>query len=209
MLRNSILLGDSGRRVRSILFTSATPAAGKSTIAMHLAIAHAEQGQKTLLIDADLRCPTLHTKLGLESTAGLAQVLTHESSWEAAIVQFPNTPNLHFLPSGAPSWRATDLLGTGIADILDETSRLYDLVIIDAPPMLGFAEPMQLAIAVDGVVIVALAGETSRKAIKAVVDTLRRLRANIVGIALNRMGNHSTNGYYYSRYYNYYQKDQS
>ena len=66
MLRNSILLSDFDRRIRTLLFTSSTPGEGKSTTAMHLAIAHAQQGKKTLLIDADLRRPTLHKKLGVD-----------------------------------------------------------------------------------------------------------------------------------------------
>ena len=94
--------------------------------------------------------------------------------------------------------------------MLDQVGSVYDLVIIDAPPLLGFAEPMQLAIAVDGVVIVAVAGETSRRAIQSVVGTLRRLRANLLGIVLNRTTRSSSNGYYYYDYhYNYYRAQSS
>jgi capsular exopolysaccharide synthesis family protein len=201
MLRNSILLSDLDSRIRSLLLTSATPGEGKSTTAVYLAIAHAQQGKKTLLIDADLRRPTLHKKLGMECESGLSSVLAGECSWKEASIQSDIVPNLHLLPAGPPSRRTTDLLGSKISDILDEATRVYDLVIIDAPPMLGFAEPMQLAIAADAVLVVAIAGETSRKAIRAVMNTLQRLRANIVGLVLNRTSKESGSGYYY--YYEY------
>lgn len=201
MLRNSIVLADFDRRVRSILLTSATPGEGKSTTALHLAIANAQQGKKTLLIDADLRKPTLHKKLGITVDSGLSTSLTGETTWEEAILPISGVPDLHLLPAGPSSRRATDLVGSGVADILDEAGRLYDLIVIDAPPILGFAEPMQLAIAVDGIVLVAVAGETNRKAIISVVSTLRRLNANLLGMVLNRITRDSSNGYYY--YYSY------
>ena len=204
MLRNSILLTDFDRRVRSILLTSATPGDGKSTTAVHLAIANAQQGKKTLLIDADLRKPTLHKKLGLTAELGLSTALTGETTWEQAIIKVPEIPDLHLLTAGPPSRRATDLVGSGVADILDEAARLYDLIIIDAPPIIGFAEPMQLAIAVDGVVLVAVSGETNRKAITSVVAILRRLKANLLGMVLNRITRDSSNGYYYYGYSDYY-----
>jgi polysaccharide biosynthesis transport protein len=204
MLRNSILLSDVDRRLRTILITSATPGEGKSTAAMHLAVAHADQGKKTLLIDADLRRPTLDKKLGIsDSGPGLTGIMLGEASLEDSIIQIPQVPNLHVVPAGAASRRASDLIGGNIADILDEAVRTYDLTILDAPPMLGFAEAMQLAIAVDGVVVIAVAGETNRKAVTMVVSTLRRLKANLLGIVLNRLSTESGN-YYYYRYYDYY-----
>jgi capsular exopolysaccharide synthesis family protein len=205
MLRNSILLADFDRNLRSILMTSATPGEGKSTVALHLALSHAEQGKKTLIIDADLRRPTLDQKMGLTgSTVGLSAVVLNEVSWVDALIQVPYCPNLHLLAAGQTSRKVSDLLGAALPDVIDEAVRLYDLIIIDAPPILGFAEPMQIASAVDGVVVVAVAGETNRKAIGSVVSALNRLRANLLGIVLNRMSKDSTSGYYYYRYYDYY-----
>lgn len=204
MVRNTVLLADFDRHLRSILFTSATPGEGKTTTALHFALAHAAQGKKTLLIDADLRRPSLHRKLGVTKDTGLSNVLMGECSWRDALMQIVHSPNLDFLPAGPPSRRAADLVGSGVADLLEEASRLYDLVILDAPPLLGFAELMQLGIAADGVVVVALAGETDRKAIGSVVQTLRQLRANVLGIILNRASKNNTGGYYYYQYgYNY------
>jgi capsular exopolysaccharide synthesis family protein len=205
MLRNSILLSDFDRNLRSILLTSATPGEGKSTVAMHLAIAHARQGKKTLLIDADLRRPTLDTKIGLPKTErGLSAVVQNEATWDETVIEVPYCPNLHLLPAGRCSRRISDLVGATLPDVIDDASRLYDLVIVDAPPILGFAEPMQIATIVDGVLIVAVAGETNRKAIGSMLSALRRLKSNVLGIVLNRMTKDSTSGYYYYRYSDYY-----
>ena len=201
MVRNSILLSNFDRRMRSILFTSAVPGEGKSTAALHFAIANAEQGKKTLLIDADLRRPTLHKKMNLQMTAGLSDVLGGEISWHAAVEKHLAINSLEFLAAGSPSKRTADLIGSGMADLLDQVTMNYDLVVVDGPPLLGFAEPMQLAIASDGVVVVAVAGETNRQAILSVVNTLKRLRANIIGIVLNRTSKDTGTGYYY--YYHY------
>jgi capsular exopolysaccharide synthesis family protein len=206
MLRNSVLLSNFDSRLRSVLFTSAAPGEGKTTTAIHLAIAHAEQGKRTLLIDADLRRPTIHKKLGINSEIGLSSVLTGEAKCFEAITPIDGVPNLDVLTAGPSSRRAADVIGAGMADLLDELASKYDLTIIDAPPMLGFAEPMQLARTTDGVVVVAVSGETNRKAIAAVVSTLQRLRANVLGLVLNRMTKEGGNGYYYyySRYDKYY-----
>ena len=107
MLRNSILLADVDRPIRTMLITSATPGEGKSTTAMHLAMAHAEQGRKTLLIDADLRRPTLAKKLGIsDSGPGLGGIMLGQSTLEESIIQLASLPNLHLLPAGAPSRRS-------------------------------------------------------------------------------------------------------
>jgi Mrp family chromosome partitioning ATPase len=113
-------------------------------------------------------------------------------------------PELDILPAGPPSRRASDLVGRGLSEVLEEASREYDLVVLDAPPLLGFAEPLQMATAVDGVVVVARAGETSRKSVASVLATLNRLRAKVVGIVLNEVHKELSDSYYYYGYYRSY-----
>jgi succinoglycan biosynthesis transport protein ExoP len=205
-LRNSILLTDFDRSIRSILVTSATPSEGKSTAAAHLAVAHALQNQKTLLIDADLRRPSVHRCFNIPGATGLSDVLVSGRPWKELLCQPGDVPNLSILPAGPPSRRASDLIGRGIAELLDEAAREFDWVIVDAPPLLGFAEPLQLATVVDGVLVVARAGQTDRKAVASVVGTLRRLRANLIGIVMNEVHHGLGNGYYYSYSYSRYGK---
>jgi capsular exopolysaccharide synthesis family protein len=210
-IRNTILLSDFEGRLRSIVITSAAPSEGKSTIAAHLAIANADRGKKTLIVDADLRRPSLHTKFGFTPREGLSNVLTGELPWQDVVVPVEGWPNLSFLPAGLGSHRAADLIGPRLATLLDEFAKEYDLVFLDSPPLLGFAECLQMAAAADGVLIISRAGETRRKAVAEVISVLSRLRANIIGVVLNQVSqNTSGDGYSYYGYYRYghYQKSE-
>jgi capsular exopolysaccharide synthesis family protein len=203
-LRNSILLTDFDRQLRSVLLTSASPSEGKSTVAAHLAATHAGQHKRTLLIDGDLRRPSVHRLYQVPNSVGLSNVLMQQISWRDAVIRMDELPGLDVLPAGPSTRRASDLIGMGLAELIEEASREYDLVVLDAPPLLGFAEPLQMATVVDGVIVVARAGDTSRKALSSVVTTLTRLRANLVGVVLNEVHREVSASYYY--YYGHYSK---
>jgi len=203
-IRNTILLSDFEGRLRSIVLTSAAPSEGKTTIAAHLAIAYADRGKRTLLVDGDLRRPSLHTKFGLNPQVGFSNVLTGELLWQDVVLPVAGRPNLTILPAGLGSHRAADLIGPRLASLLDEFGKEFDLVILDSPPLLGFAECLQMATAADGVLIISRAGETRRKAVAEVIAALSRLRANIVGVVLNQVSqNTSADGYSNYGYYRY------
>jgi capsular exopolysaccharide synthesis family protein len=210
-IRNTILLSDFEGRLRSIVITSAAPSEGKTTIAAHLAIANADRGKKTLIVDGDLRRPSIHTKFGITPREGLSNVLTGEMPWQDVVLPVEGRPNLSVLPAGLGSHRAADLIGPRLATLLDEFAKEYDLVILDSPPLLGFAECLQMATAADGVLIVSRAGETKRGAVAEVISVLNRLRANVIGVVLNQVSqNTSSDGYSYYGYYHYghYQKSE-
>src|ERR1035441_6615746 len=209
-LRNSILLGTFDRRLKSLMITSAAPSEGKTTTAVHLAIAHAQQKHKTLLIDCDMRRPGIHTRLGINPESGLATVLQNGLKWREKPVKLVELPDLDVLPTGFSSRRAADLIGASLPRILEEASADYDLIVIDTPPMLGFPEPLQMAAAVDGVVLVALAGQTSRNAVGSALNSLQRVRANVVGLVLNEVTKDVSDSYYYGyygKYYKYYRHE--
>jgi capsular exopolysaccharide synthesis family protein len=203
-LRNSILLTDFDRQLKSVLMTSASPSEGKSTVAAHLAATHAQQHKRTLLIDGDLRRPSVHRLFQVPNSVGLSNVLMKQISWLDAVIMTDSPKGLDILPAGPSTRRASDLMGMGLAELIEEVTRDYDLVVLDAPPLLGFAEPLQMATAVDGVIVVARAGDTSRKALSTVIATLARLRANLVGVVLNEVHKEVSAGYYY--YYGHYSK---
>jgi capsular exopolysaccharide synthesis family protein len=212
-LRNSILLSSFDHPLKSLMLSSAAPSEGKTTAAVHLAIAHAQQKHKTLLIDGDLRRPGVHTKLGLVTPqSGLAAALMNGLCWRDKLIQPEAVPGLYVLPAGPSSRRCADLIGASLKQILMQAEAEFDLVIVDAPPILGFPEPLQMAAAVDGVIIVAVAGETNRKAVEAALTTLRRLRANVLGLVLNEITSETSDGYYYhgyyGKYYKYYRAEQ-
>jgi capsular exopolysaccharide synthesis family protein len=208
-LRNTILLSSPNGTIKKLLFTSASPAEGKTTTAVHVAIAHAVQGNRTLLIDADLRRPGTQQILDYKAESGLSGVILENRSWRDVLTSVSSVPNLDILPAGARAGNAASSLEKILPAILHEAEQEYSLVVIDAPPMLGFAEPLQLATLVDGVVIIARAGRTNRKEVATMLHTLRRLGAPIVGIVLNgvtkdlaaRYDYPGTYGAYHSHYY--------
>ncbi len=205
-LRNSILLTDFDRRIRSVLFTSPSPGEGKSTTAVRLAASHAEQMKKTLLIDADLRRPVLHQKLSIQMNVGLSNVLLGETSWNDAVVTVPDLPYLDIITAGPPSRRAADQLGAGIEELLEQAGKTYDLIIVDAPPLLGFSETLQIARVVDGVLVLVRAGQTDRKSVGKVLNLLSRLRANTLGLVINHVSREMGDHYHYYGYSSKYYK---
>jgi len=205
-IRNSILLTDFDRRLRSVMITSATPGEGKSTIAAHLAVTHAEQRHRTLLVDGDLRRPSVHRRFTLPKGLGLSNVLLEQADWRQALLHMESIPDLDILIAGPASRRAADFIGKGLQPILEEATKEYDLVVLDSPPLLGFPEPLQMASFVDGVVVVALAGQTNRKAVASVIKTLGRLRTNVLGLVLNEVHKDVSDTYYYYGYYGKYHK---
>ena len=194
---------------RSILVTSASPAEGKSTIALYLAAAHSQQQRRTLLIDGDMRRPVI--KLGVSNDRGLSDVVNGTMHWREAVQTPYAYPDLDVLSAGPSSRRVADRIGMVLRSILDEAEREYDLVVIDSPPLLGFAEPLEIAALADSVIIVARAGRTNRSAVASVVEQLKRVRANIIGIVLNGVrADMSSQYYYYSpRYYSHYTTSRS
>jgi capsular exopolysaccharide synthesis family protein len=203
-LRDSILLPNASSRPRNLLITSATPREGKTTTAVHLAIVHSQQKRRTLLIDGDLRRPGVYHHVGVKNDVGLSNVINGDSSWRDLLQTPKDLPYLSVLPAGPPSRRAADGLGETLKHILAEAAGEYDLIICDAPPLLGFAESLQVAALVDGVVVVALAGQTERAAVASVLSNLKRLRANVMGLALNEVRADMSERYYYYGYYGKY-----
>lgn len=184
-VRNSILLSDFDQRLRSIVVTSAASSEGKSTLAAHLAVAYAARGKRTLLVDGDLRMPSIHSKFGFEPAEGLSNILGGNTPWQQVVRATKEQSNLHILFGGPSSRRAADLIGPKLSELLDEFAKSYDIVILDAPPVLGFAESLQMASAADGVLMVTRAGATKRKLVATALSDLTRLRAHILGVVLN------------------------
>ena len=203
-LRDSILLPNLDRRPRSLLFTSATPREGKTTTAVHVAVAHSRQKRKTLIIDGDQRRPGVHRHLNVTNDSGLSSVINGEMHWRDAVRNPEAFPNLAVLPAGPASRQAVDCVGSMLKGLLAEAMQDYDLVVLDSPPLLGFAEPLQMAGLVDGVVVVALAGQTNRNAVASVLSSLKRLKANVIGVALNEVHADMSDRYYYYGYYGKY-----
>ena len=203
-LRDSILLPNLANPPRTLLVTSATPREGKTTTAVHLAVVHSQQKRKTLLVDADLRRPSVYGHFGVSNDQGLSDVVNGRAEWRDLLQTPEGMPDLAVLPAGRASRRAADGLGKTLESLLADAANDFDLVICDAPPLLGFAESLQIASLVDGIVIVALAGRTKRPALASVVGNLRRLNTHVMGVVLNEVRQDLSDRYYYYGYYGKY-----
>lgn len=203
-LRNAILLTNFDRNLRSLLVTSAQPGEGKSTVAAHLALTHAMQGSRTLLIDGDMRRPSAHRRFAIENNLGLGGYLQGKASMASLIQKSGASDNLDILTAGSASRRPDDWLRGRMDSIIEDLLTEYQLVVLDAPPLLGFAEPLEMATSVDGVIVVTRAGSTSRKQVASVIQMLTRLRANVLGVVLNQVNKSMSESYSYYGYYGKY-----
>lgn len=174
----------------SLLVTSATRGEGKTTTTACLALTLArELREKVLLVDFDLRSPTLHRALGLPGASwGLAQIL-QQRQFDERFVRATVQPNLDFLPAGRSERPAAELIDTSNVDwFLEEARRRYPLVLIDAAPNLAVPDALILGRAVEGVLYVIKAGSTIRKAAEYGVKVQREARGNLLGVLLNDVG---------------------
>jgi capsular exopolysaccharide synthesis family protein len=177
--------GRSGAYVVSV--TSALPGEGKSTISTNLAVALAQTGARVLLVDADLRRPTVAEILGVEGGVGLTTVLARDAEL-AEVVQEWGTAGLHVLPSGAVPPNPTELLGSpAMRWLVDHVRRAYDYVVIDTSPLLPVADATVLAGLVDGTVVVAHSHRVRRTQLAQALANLERVSASVLGVVLNQV----------------------
>lgn len=187
---------------RSLLVTSARPSEGKSTTAASLARNFSKLGMSVLLVDVDLRNPSLHRALRADSSTGISNYLTGTATM-AELVQATDQPNLSFIPCGPlPPSPAELLAGAKIRAMIADAEANFDLLVIDGPPVMGLADAPLLASAVAGTVLVIEAGQTRRGLAKAAIRRLGLGNARILGGILSKF-NVRTSGYGYGYGYGY------
>jgi capsular exopolysaccharide synthesis family protein len=170
---------------RVLMVSSGNPMEGKSSVAAGLALALAEEGAKVLLVDADLRRPSIARLTGLEGAAGLTNLLLGDVDLES-VVQTWGHETLDVLPSGVVPPNPGALLGSGqLAKVVVDLRKAYEFVIIDSAPLLPLSDPLLLAQHVDGVIVVARAGKTRITRLKETLEGFRRSGADVLGVALN------------------------
>jgi succinoglycan biosynthesis transport protein ExoP len=176
-----------GHAPASILITSADSGDGKSCCAASLAMANAQLGKRTLLIDADLRSPFQHRYFDQPNKAGLSEAISEGRPLVEASRRIEGTSCLDLVVAGERDPIHYNQVGNKVAQLLAQAKAAgYDLVIVDAPPMLGLSEPLEIACSVDGVLVVANAHVTTDRQVIDVIYSLRRVRASVLGIVLNR-----------------------
>ncbi len=188
-------------RVRSLVVSSAAPGDGKTTVALHLAQTAALMGQRVLLVDANLRQPQLHTSLGLPNVQGLSNLLDQNLNPNDVIQQSSMEENLFVLTSGQLLSHSTRMLAsTRMEYLMEQFQAAFDLVIYDAPHLLGFTDVDFLAEHTDGISIVVGIGKTKRSIVTQVLNRLNTFHLPVLGIVANHV-KPSTNSLYSHDYY--------
>jgi tyrosine-protein kinase Etk/Wzc len=198
---NLMFMSTEDEPIRTVLFTSPGPNEGKSTTGLNFAVMLAQQGQRVLLLDADLRRPSLHKALDILREPGLTNLLVGDAELREAIR--PSVlPNLDFLPSGPFPPNPSELLNSKAMErLLEELEGKYTHIILDSPPILAVTDSSVLGAHADGVVVVLRSGETEQKAAERSVDQLRRIGVRVFGAVLNEVATSTPEESYYLQYY--------
>lgn len=203
VVRTNLIYGSAEARPRVLAFTSASPGEGKSTVAAGLAMLFAQNKARVLLIDADLRRPSVHQLLNVPQSPGLSGLLSAEGPVNLVARAGP-VRGLEVVPAGTPQNLSAERLGSeAMKDLIQQARGRYDWVIVDCPPALGLSDASVIATLADGIVVVCSGDKTPRQAVRHVADQLRAVRAAVLGVVLNRVDLHR-HSYYYGRYYSPY-----
>jgi polysaccharide biosynthesis transport protein len=215
-LRTSLLLSNLGAPPKVIMVTSALPQEGKTTTSINCAVVLAQKkDSRVLLIDADLRRPSIHKKLGMDPGNGLSKLLTDsETNLDDVITSTTVLPNLFVLPAGKTPPNPAELLASSnMRDLLADLREKYDHIVIDTPPSLSVTDAVVLSPRADAVVLVIRSGQTTKQALRRSRDILTQVNAKVVGVLLNAVDLSSPDYYYYyeyqSKYARYYRDEDS
>lgn len=204
IIRTNIQYTDVDHPPRSIVITSASPSEGKSTTASNLAHVIAEAGRRVILVDADLRRPSLHRIFGLDRTDGLTGMLVRSEELNGHGNQATELPNLTLVASGPTPPRPADLLAsTRLRDVIGHFTHESDLVVIDSPPILAVTDAAIISTATDGVVLVVDPARSKRRDLVRAREAVEAVGGRILGVVINRLTKQGSGYYYYYYQHNY------
>ncbi len=203
-LRTNLQFASPDAKLETILITSSVPAEGKSTVCSNLAVSIVQTGKDVILVDCDLRKPTVHKTFGLNNAVGLTSVLTGQVAVEDAL-QKTHCEGLSVLTAGPLPPNPTELLQSNVMqEVLKKLKLMGDQVLLDAPPVLPVADSMILSTYVDGVVLVIASRQVPREIALRAKELLQNTNARLLGVVLNQV-RYSSDGDQY--YYNYYTEE--
>ena len=202
-VRTNVHFARLAQEVRTILVTSANPAEGKSTTAANLAMVMAQAGEKVILVDTDMRRPSLHTLFGQPNSFGLTGLLLGEELVLSQGLINPGVRNLRLLPSGPLPPNPSELLSAKRMDNLIKALReAADYVIFDSPPILAVTDASILASVTDATIVVMEMGKDRPDVLQSVKTALEQAQARVLGVVINKAKRSQRDYYYYRRYGN-------
>ncbi|MBS3938729.1 MAG: CpsD/CapB family tyrosine-protein kinase [Peptococcaceae bacterium] len=200
VLRTNLQFSSLDKSLQTIVLTSTAPAEGKSTTGANLSIAFAQTGSKVLLIDADLRRPSLHKVFKISNQIGLTNLLLQSVAADLALREV-GVPNLRVVTSGPIPPNPSEVLGSRrMHELLATLAKSFDYIILDTPPVLAVADSTILASMVDGVLLVVSVAEVSTDKAKKAKAQLEGVKANLLGVVLNGVEHAAEDDYYYYYY---------
>ncbi|AQR95093.1 CpsD/CapB family tyrosine-protein kinase [Clostridium saccharoperbutylacetonicum] len=195
-LRTNIQYSSIDKEIKSIVVTSVNPNEGKSTIVGNLGLSFSQNEKKVIVIDCDLKKPSMHTKFGVSNLIGLSDVLIGNKTLENAIQKYNS--NFHILTSGKIPPNSAEMINSvAMNNLLEGIKMKYDVMIIDSPPLGAFTDGQILAAKSDGVILVVEEGKTKIEAVKEGKNLLNKVGASIIGIVINKMSSDKKKDYYY------------
>ncbi len=198
-IRTALFFSTKGKTNSVIQITSPTPGDGKSTIAANVAVSIAQSGKRVLLLDADMRRPTVHHSFGIKTKEGFPQVLNGEKTWRSAVYECKEIPGLSILPCGDKPSNPAELISTPrVGELVEEMKNHYDFIIIDTPPVLAVTDPCPVAARVDGVILAIRIKKNVKISSDRAAEILHSVGANLIGVVVNGVGNQSSYGSQYS-----------
>ena len=194
-LRTNIQYSSFDKEYKTIVVTSSEPAEGKTTTAGNLAIAIAQGESKVLLIDCDMRKPSLHKRFRISNNYGLSDLLIHKKTMEDVAVQY--NQNLAIISAGKVPPNPSEMLGSkAMTTFLEEMKNHFDYIIMDIPPIGAVTDSQVLSTKVDGTILVVKAGQTKKDVVMNSVNAIKKVNGNLIGTVLNGV-EQSKNKYYY------------
>ncbi|NHC42859.1 CpsD/CapB family tyrosine-protein kinase [Bacillus sp. MM2020_1] len=196
-IRTNIQYSSVDHEFTSIMVTSTGPGEGKSTTVANLAVVFAQQGKRVLLVDADLRKPTVHYTFNQTNTFGLTSVLTKQLTLEKAVSDTEGK-NLYVLTSGPIPPNPAELLSSRAMDqFFQEAQELFDVILFDTPPLLAVTDAQILANKCDGTILVVSSGKTEKEQVIKAKELLESAQSKLLGVVLNNKKMKESNYYYY------------
>lgn len=196
-IRTNLEYAQVDKSLKTIAVTSASPSEGKSTTIANLAVTYAQQGKKVILIDADLRKPSLQQVFRTENVNGLTDILMKKITVTDGIQEVDGIPGLHMIPAGfIPLYPAELLSSQNMTELLERLSEIFDIILIDTPPVLVATDAQIISSICDGMLIVVKSEKTERKALLDAKKNLEQVNSNILGVIFNHTEKTVDNSYY-------------